>query len=67
MWTWHWWLFFVALIPCIVVGQFRAGMVAERTGQTRYAMARSGQVILWSILFGAMYAAIFTAVIGFLF
>ena len=67
MWTWHWWLFLIAIIPCSIVAQFRAGMTAELRGQTRYATARPGQVIFWSIIFGAIYAAVITAAVGFLF
>jgi hypothetical protein len=42
-------------------------MTAELRGQTRYATARPGQVIFWSIIFGAIYAAVITAAVGFLF
>jgi hypothetical protein len=52
---------------CIIITQFRAGMTAELSGQTRYAVARPGQVMFWSIIFGAFYAALFTAAVGFLF
>jgi hypothetical protein len=66
-WTWHWWLFVAAIIPCIVVGQFRAGMIAELRGKTSYALARPIQLLFWSVFFGVFYAAMLTAVAGLLF
>ena len=64
---WHWWIFGIALIPCGIVAQFRAGRAAELRGQTGYALDHPGQVILWSIIFGAIYAAVITAALGFFF
>ena len=64
---WRWWIFLLAAIPCAIFAQFRAGMTAELSGMTGYATARPGQVMFWSIVFGSIYAAIITAVIGFVF
>jgi len=64
--TWHWWLFLVLVVPCFLFVQFRAGMVAERSGMTSYAMARPGQVIFWALVQAIIYGVIITAFIGYL-
>ena len=61
---WHWWIFFLAIIPCAVFVQFRAGMTAEMSGMTKYALARPGQVIFWSLIVGTVYAVIVTAAVA---
>jgi len=66
MGPWHWWVFLVALVTCAAIAQFRAGMAAESRGQTDYALKRPRQMIFWSLVFGAIYAAIVTAAVGYL-
>lgn len=66
MGTWHWWIFFVALIPCAAIAQFRAGMAAELKHRAENALKHPGYIMFWSIVFGAIYAAILTAAIGYL-
>jgi hypothetical protein len=61
---WRWWIFLIAIIPCAAFAQARAGMRAELLGMTNYAMARPRQVIFWSLVQGAIYAAIIAALIG---
>jgi hypothetical protein len=70
-WAWHWGIFIMAIIPCIIVVQFSRGAINtsnvvryEASGDWR---AASGGAIIGSILAGALYAAVITAIAGFMF
>ena len=70
-WSWHWWLFIVAIVPCTIMTQFRVGMAnsaaVARYGPSANVFTHPVQAIFWSIIFGAIYAAMITAVAGLLF
>jgi hypothetical protein len=70
-WLWHWWLFFVAVIPCTIVVQFTRGamntMNVAKYGPRADYRAEPGSAIAGSVIAGAIYAAIVTALAGFLF
>jgi hypothetical protein len=51
---------------CAAFAQFRARIRAELLGMTSYAMVRPSQLISWSLLSGAIYAAIIARLFGFI-
>ena len=71
LWSWHWWLFIVAIVPCTLMVMY------SRWAMNPVNVARHGPRAEWgaepaagitgSILAGAVYAAIITAVAGFFF
>lgn len=70
-WTWHWWLFVVALIVCTIISQFSRGAmnranVAKYGPGADYRSDPSGAIV-GSIVAGAIYAAIITFIAGFIF
>jgi hypothetical protein len=67
--SWSWAIFFVVLIPCIIADQFLRGAmnaqnVAKHGPEADYKNAPAAAFTA-SILTGAVWAAILTAVIGF--
>jgi hypothetical protein len=70
-WSFHWWVFVVAIIPCTVTVMFSRGAMnsanVARYGPRADWRAEPGGAIAGSVAAGAVYAAIITAVAGFLF
>jgi hypothetical protein len=70
-WSLHWWLFFVAIIPCTIMVLFSRWAMTPvnvaRYGPRGDLRTEPGAAIAGSILAGGVYAAIITAVAGFLF
>jgi hypothetical protein len=67
-WSWHWWVFIVALIPCVIVVQFFRGAMNSanvvKYGRKADYRADPAGAFVGSILAGAVYAAIITAIAG---
>jgi hypothetical protein len=70
-WSWHWWIFIVAIVACSIMVMFSRGAMNSvnivKYGPRADWHAEPGFAIVGSILAGAVYAAIITAVAGFLF
>lgn len=70
-WTWHWWLFVVALVVCTIIVMFSRGAMNSvnvmKHGPRADYRSEPGAAIAGSILAGAVYAVVVTAVAGFLF
>jgi hypothetical protein len=70
-WSFHWWLFIVAIVPCTIMVMFSRGTMNSANvvnyGPRADWRAEPGSAIAGSILAGAVYAAILTAAAGFLF
>ena len=70
-WSWHWWLFFVSVIPCTIVVQFTRGAMngvnVAKYGPRADYRAEPSAAIAGSVSAGAIYAAIITAIARFLF
>lgn len=69
--NWSWTVFFIALVLCTILSQFARGAtnssnVAKYGSRADYR-AEPSKAILGSIFAGAIYAAIATAVVGFIF
>jgi hypothetical protein len=74
-WTWHWWLFLAAMIPCYILIGFARG--AQNESNVRKYGSRAdykaafrtepAAIMGGTILAGAVYAAIVTAIAGFIF
>lgn len=70
-WSLHWWLFIVAIVPCTVMVMFSRWAMnpvnVAKYGPRAEWGAEPAAGIAGSILAGAVYAAIITAIAGFLF
>lgn len=70
-WTWNWWLFVVALVVITFISMFSHEAMNDtnttRHGERADPQRTFGQVFLASVLAGAAFAVIITAVVGFLF
>ncbi|WP_419694923.1 hypothetical protein ACN2CC_32650 [Mesorhizobium muleiense] len=70
-WTWNWWLFVVALIVITFISMFSYeamnGTNTTQRGERADHPSNFGHVLLVSLLAGAAFAFIITAVVGFLF
>ncbi|MCA6104741.1 hypothetical protein [Bradyrhizobium australafricanum] len=69
--NWSWGVFFIALVVCTILSQLARGAmngvnVAKHGPRADYK-AEPGMAILGSIVAGAVYATIITAVAGFIF
>jgi len=75
MWTWHWWLFLVAIIPCALFVAFMRGAMNESNIEKfgpRADYRLAFQTEPWAIMGGTLVAgmvcaAVIAAVAGFLF
>jgi hypothetical protein len=75
MWTWHWWLFLAAIIPCYFFVGYARGATNEANiekygprGDYKIAFQTEPFAILGGTLIAAaICAAIVTAIAGFLF
>lgn len=69
-WSWSWWLFAVATVICTIISQFSRGMMnmqnIARHGPEADYRAKPGMAIFGSIVAGAVYAAVVTAIAGFI-
>jgi len=70
-WTWHWVVFVPALIIFSIISQFSRGAM-NRANIAKYGPRADyrndvGGAILGCVLAGAIYAAIATAIVGFIF
>lgn len=70
-WTWSWWLFVVALIVMTFISMFSHEAMNDtnttRPDERADHPSNFGHVLLISLLAGAAFAFIITAVVGFLF
>lgn len=70
-WTWHWWLFVLGLVIFIPMVQFSRGAMnaanVARYGERADYRKNFASAFIGSILAGALYAAVITAVAGFIF
>jgi hypothetical protein len=70
-WSLHWWLFFVAIIPCTIMVMYSRWAMnpvnVARYGPRAEWLAEPGAGIAGSIVAGAVYAAIIAGIGGFLF
>lgn len=71
VWTWHWWLFILGIIVFIPMAQFSRGAMnaanIERYGDRADYRKNFGSASIGSVLAGVTYAAMATAVAGFIF
>ena len=70
-WTWNWWVFVIALGVCTILVMLSRGAMnpvnVMKHGPRADYNAEPGAAIAGSILAGAVYAAIVTAIAGFVF
>ena len=75
-WTWHWWIFLVAIIPGYVLVGFSRFAMTEANFKPGGALAdyndafrkrRAAMMMAGRLLAGVLYAAIFTAIVGLFF
>ena len=70
-WNWHWWLFLIALVACTILVQFARGALnahnVAKYGLRAEYKADPLRAILGSVIAGGIYAAILTAIAGFIF
>jgi hypothetical protein len=59
--AWHWWVFFVAIVPLYLIAGFMAGLANGGAPISKSAM------IVVSLLKAVTYAAVLTSAVGFLF
>jgi hypothetical protein len=69
--NWSWGVFLVTLVVCTILSQYARGAMnsanVARHGPEADYRSQPGMAILGSIVAGAVYAAIITAVAGFTF
>ena len=68
-WTWHWWLFLAAIIPSCALVRFRRGAIIDPKIENYQGAFRTKPYAIAGIILlaGVMYAAIMTAIAGFIF
>jgi hypothetical protein len=68
-WTWHWWLFLAAIIPSCALVRFRRGAIIDSKIENYQDAFRTRPYAIRGIILlaGVMYAAIMTAIAGFIF
>lgn len=70
-WTWHWWLFVLGTVVFTPIVQFSRGFMntanIQRYGERADYQKNFASAFIGSILAGALYAAVITAVAGFIF
>ena len=70
LWTWHWWIFLPAWVLCTILSLFSRGYmnqanIAKYGDETDYNRDVNGATIGCTIA-GAIFAAIISAIAGFL-
>ena len=69
MWNWHWWVFFSAIIPFFAILAFTwpAAVLAFEVKYGSDEPKQPSALIVATLLKAVVYAAVVTAVVGFLF
>lgn len=68
-WDWNWWIFIGLLIFFTLLSQVSRGVMnssnIEKYGSRADYNAEPGMAIIGSVVSGAIYAAVFTGILGF--